>query len=55
MNLHEILRRNKSERARWAVHVARFREAINSYTWVGKPKGKRLVEDLSVDGRTILS
>jgi hypothetical protein len=25
---------------RWAVHVARFREVMNSYIWVGKPKGK---------------
>lgn len=25
------------------MHVARFREVINSYIWVGKPKGKRSV------------
>jgi hypothetical protein len=40
VNLHQILRRNKSEMVRWALHVARFREVINSYILVGKRKGK---------------
>jgi hypothetical protein len=31
----------KSRRIRWVGHVARKREMINVYIFVGKPKGKR--------------
>jgi hypothetical protein len=52
--LHEI-RVIKSRRMKWAEHVARMGEIINAYNiLVGKPEGKTQLEDLGVDGYTIL-
>jgi len=45
----------KSRRMRWAGHVARMRERRGVHrVLVGKPRGKRLLGDPGVDGRTIL-
>jgi hypothetical protein len=54
-NLHsspDIIRRIKSRRMRWAGHVARMGERRNMYrVLVGKPKGKKHLEDQGVGGR----
>jgi hypothetical protein len=48
----DIIRQIKSRRMRWAVHVARMGEGRKVYrVLVGKPKGKRPLEDHGVDGR----
>jgi hypothetical protein len=45
----------KSRRTRWAAHVARIGEVRSVYrVLVGKPEGKRRLEDPVVDGRIIL-
>ena len=45
----------KSTRMRWAGYVARMGERRRVYTvLVGKPEGKRTLEDVDVDGRIIL-
>jgi hypothetical protein len=39
----------------WEGHTARMGDMINAYIiLIGKPEGKRLSEDLGVDGRVIL-
>ena len=44
----------KSTRMRWAGYVARMVERRRVYTvLVGKPEGKRSLEDANVDGRII--
>jgi hypothetical protein len=48
----DIIRQIKSRRMRWAGHVARMAEGRNVYrVLVGKPEGKRPLEDQGVDGR----
>jgi hypothetical protein len=45
----------KSRMMRWAGYVARMGEKRNAYRiLVGKPEGKRQLEDLDIDGRIIL-
>jgi hypothetical protein len=45
----------KSRRMIWAGHVARMGEKRNAYRiLVGKPEGKRPLEDQDVGGWTIL-
>jgi len=45
----------ESTRMRWAGYVARMGERRHVYTvLVGKPEGKRTLEDADVDGRIIL-
>ena len=45
----------KSRRLRWAGHVARMEESRSAFKILtGKPTGKRPLEGLGVDGRTIL-
>jgi len=45
----------ESTRMRWAGYVARMGERRRVYTvLVGKPEGKRTLEDADVDGRIIL-
>ena len=45
----------KSTRMRWVGYVARMGERRRVYTvLVGKPEGKRTLEDADVDGRIIL-
>ena len=45
----------KSRRFRWAGHVARMEEGRSTFKIVtGKPTGKRSLERLGLDGRTIL-
>jgi hypothetical protein len=45
----------KARRMRWAGHVARMGETRNAYRiLVGKPEGKRPLEDQDVGGWTIL-
>jgi hypothetical protein len=40
---------------RWKGHVAGMEEVINAYKIpFGKPEGKRLLQDLGVDGKIIL-
>jgi hypothetical protein len=47
-----IIRQTKSRRRRWAVHVARMGEERNVYKGLmGRPEGKRPLEDQGVDGR----
>jgi hypothetical protein len=48
------IRVSKSRRFIWAGHVAHMRWTRNSYISVGKPEGKRSLEDLDIDGRIIL-
>jgi hypothetical protein len=49
-----VIRVIKSRRMRWAGPVARMGEKKNTYRiLVGKPEGKRPLEDQSVDGWTI--
>ena len=44
-----------SRRLRWAGHVARMGESRDGYrVLVGKPEGRRPLEDRGVDGRIIL-
>jgi hypothetical protein len=48
----DIIRQIKSRRMRWVGHVARTGEGRNVYrVLVGKPEGKRPLEDQGVDGR----
>jgi hypothetical protein len=48
----DIIRQIKSRRMRWTGHVARMGEGRNVYrVLVGKPKGKRHLEDQGADGR----
>jgi hypothetical protein len=48
----DIIRLIKSRRMKWAGHVARMREGRKAYRiLVGKPKGKRPLEDQGIDGR----
>jgi hypothetical protein len=50
-----IVRVIKSRRMRWAGHVARTGEGRCVYSvLVGRPEGKRLLEDLDVGGRITL-
>jgi hypothetical protein len=50
-----IMRVIKSRRMRFAGHVARIGEMINTFNIsVEKPERKRPLEDLAVDGRIIL-
>jgi hypothetical protein len=50
-----IIRMIRSRRMRLAGHVARMGEKRNAYRiLVGKPAGKRPMEDLDVGGWTIL-
>jgi hypothetical protein len=50
-----IVRVIKSRRMRWAGHVARMEEGRGLYrVLVGKPEGKRPLEDLGVRGRITL-
>jgi hypothetical protein len=50
-----IIRIIKSRRMRWAGHVAQMRDKKNAYrTLVGKPEGKRPMEDQDVGGWTII-
>ena len=50
-----IVRVIKSRRIRWAVHVARMEDRRGSYkVLIGKPDGKKHLEDPDVDGRIIL-
>jgi hypothetical protein len=45
---------NKSRRMKWVRHMA-YREKTNAYrVLVGKPKGKRNLEDLRIVGRILL-
>jgi hypothetical protein len=45
----------KSRRLRWAGNVARMEGLRKSYNiLVGKPEGKRPLEDLGVNGKIIL-
>jgi hypothetical protein len=49
-----IIRTIKSRRMRWAGRVTRLGEKRNPYRiLVGKPEGKRPLEDLDVGGRTL--
>jgi hypothetical protein len=49
-----IIRVIKS-RMRWAAHVARTGDRRGVYrVWVGRPEGKRPLDDLRIDGRIIL-
>jgi hypothetical protein len=51
-----IFRVIKSRRLRWVGHVARMGEGRGIYrVFVGKPEGKRPVEELGVGGRITLS
>jgi hypothetical protein len=46
-----IIRQIKSRRMMWAEHVARMVEQRRLYkVFVGKPKGKRPLEDQGIDG-----
>jgi hypothetical protein len=50
-----ILQVIKSRIMRWAGHVARMGEERGGYSGlVGKPEGKRHLEDPCLDGRIIL-
>jgi hypothetical protein len=50
-----IIRMIKSRRVRWEGHVARMGEKRNAYRMlVGKPEGKRPLEDQDVGGWAIL-
>ena len=45
----------KTRRLRWTGHVVRMEEDRSSFKILtGTPTGKRLLEDLVIDGRTIL-
>jgi hypothetical protein len=45
----------KARRMRWAGHVARMGEMRGAYNiLIGRPEGRRPLEDLGVDGRTTL-
>jgi hypothetical protein len=45
----------KLMRMKWVGHVARMGQMTNAYKiLVGKPEGKRLSEELGVDGKIIL-
>jgi hypothetical protein len=51
----KIVRVIKSRRMRWEGHVARMREESGVYrVLVGRPEGKRPLEDLGVGGRITL-
>jgi hypothetical protein len=48
----DFIRQMKSRRMRWAGHVTRMGAGRNVYrVLVGKPEGKRSLEDQGVDGR----
>jgi hypothetical protein len=50
-----IIRMIKSRKMRWAGHVGRMGDTRNAYRiLVGKPEGKRPLEDRDVGGWTIL-
>jgi hypothetical protein len=50
-----IIRVIKSGRLRWAGHVARMGERRGAYrAFVGKPEGRRPLENPGIDGRIIL-
>jgi hypothetical protein len=50
-----IIRMSKSRRMRWVGHVARMGEKRNEYRiLLGKPEGKRPLEDQDIGGWTIL-
>jgi hypothetical protein len=50
-----IIRVIKSRRLRWVGHVARMGEGRGAFrALVGKPEGRRPLEDTGVDGRIIL-
>ena len=54
-SLPNIVRVVKSRRMRWAGHVARMGKGRGVHrVLVGKPEGKRTLEDPDVDGRIIL-
>jgi hypothetical protein len=45
----------RSREMRWTGHLAQMAEMRNVYKiFIGKPEGKRLLQDLSVDGMVIL-
>ena len=45
----------KFRRLRWAGTIARIEEVTNAFKILtGKPTGKRLLEDVDVNGRTVL-
>jgi hypothetical protein len=47
----DVIRQMKRRRMGWAGHVARMGEGRNVYrVLVGKPEGKRSLEDQDVDG-----
>jgi hypothetical protein len=51
-NINQVI---KSIKMRWVGHIARTRESRGAYRiLVGKPEGKRPLEDSGVDGRVIL-
>jgi hypothetical protein len=51
----KISRVIKSRKIRWAGHVARMGDRRGAYrVLVGRPEGKSHLEDLGVDGKTIL-
>jgi hypothetical protein len=49
-----IIRAIKSRRMRWVGHVARTEKRGVYRVLVGKPEGKRHLEDLDIDRRIIL-
>jgi hypothetical protein len=49
-----IIRVIKSERMKWARHIARMGEVRNAYKMlVRKPEGRDHLEDLGMDGRIL--
>jgi hypothetical protein len=53
--IHDLYCSPTQRRMRWAGHVAHVGENWNAYrALVGKPEGKRHLEDLDVDGSIIL-
>ena len=55
LRLPNIVRVIKSTRLRWAGHVARIEAGRSTFKILtGTPKGKRPLESLDVDGKTIL-
>jgi hypothetical protein len=52
---HNFVRVIKSSRLRWTGHVARMGEGKGVYrVMVGRPHGKRPLEDLGIGGRITL-
>jgi hypothetical protein len=51
----DIIRVIKSRRMRWARRIRRMGKMVNAYNfWLEYPKGRDYLEDLGVDGKTIL-